>query len=344
MAVVKADGYGHGAVEVARAALDAGAEWVGVAHIHEALAVRRAGIRHPTLAWLHTPRSDFGAAIGQDVSLAVSGPELDLVADAARAAGRAARLHVKVDTGLGRNGAQPHSLPGLADRLAGLQKEGLVEVEGVMSHLAVADDVSRATETDAQRDTFLASIEVLEAAGVRPRVRHLANTAATLTRPDLRFDMVRVGIGLYGLNPLLSGKETVPDLRPAMTLRARLSHVKELPAGHGISYGYDYVTTTPAVVGLVPLGYADGIPRSAVGAHVAVNGRRAPLIGRVAMDQFTIELTAAVEAGEDVSVGDFVEVFGAGPVTADDWAAAAGTINYEIVSRIGSRVSRRYAG
>lgn len=343
MAVVKADGYGHGAVATARAALDAGARWLGVAHISEAIELRDAGITEPILAWLHTPASDFRAGIERGLSLGVSGPELESIAAAARESGATARLHVKIDTGLGRNGAALDALPALALRLAALQDEGTAVVEGVMTHLSVADDPSRRVETDAQRDVFLAAVEILHLAGIEPALRHVANTAAAISRPDLRFDMVRVGIGLYGLNPFACESDLDIDLRPAMSVRTKLSHIKTLPPGHGVSYGYDFIAEHAVTVGLVPMGYADGIPRSARGAEVTIDGRAFPVIGRIAMDQFVVDLTAAVvSAVERPQVGDIVEVFGAGSITADDWARAAGTINYEIVTRIGSRVRTAY--
>jgi alanine racemase len=343
MAVVKADGYGHGAVETARAAIRGGATWLGVAHISEAIALREARITEPILAWLHTPASAFRAAIEKDITLAVSGPELEQLAAAARESGTAARLHVKVDTGLGRNGAGTGALDGLVARLSALQAEGSVVVDGAMTHLAVADDPSRRAETDAQRDAFLAAIDVLERAGISPALRHVANTAATLSRPDLHFDLVRVGIGLYGLDPFAGGGDGTVGLRPAMSVRTRLSHIKTLPPGHGVSYGYDYVSEAAVTVGLVPLGYADGVPRGSRGAGVTIGGRAFPVIGRIAMDQLVVDLTrASLDLDDRPRVGDVVELFGPGGTTADDWARAAGTINYEIVTRIGPRVPRLY--
>ncbi|WP_434084361.1 alanine racemase [Micrococcus porci] len=338
MAVVKADAYGHGAVPVARAALEAGADRLGVAHVTEALALRAAGVTAPILAWLHTRDTPFRAAVETDVALGVSGMwDLEAVAQAARAAGRRATVHVKADTGLGRNGCLLADLPALAARAAALQDEGVVDVEGLFSHLAVADELDRAAETDAQAAAFGEATVALDAAGLRPRVRHLANTPAALTRPDLHHDMVRVGLGLYGLSPFPDRAPAEFGLRPAMSLQTTLAAVKAVPAGQGVSYGFRHRTAEPTVLGLVPLGYADGVPRIAEGAPVAVAGRRVPHVGRVAMDQLVVDLGP----GAAERVGDPVELFGpASGIPADAWAEAAGTINYELVTRISPRVPR----
>ncbi|GGK50953.1 alanine racemase [Micrococcus flavus] len=338
MAVVKADAYGHGAVPVARAVLEAGADRLGVAHVAEALELRAAGIAAPVLAWLHTRDTPFAAALEADVALGVSSAaELEAVAAAARAVGRRAVVHVKTDTGLGRNGCLPEALPALAARAAALQAEGLVDVEGVFSHLAVADEPERAQETDAQAGAFAAAAGVLAAAGVPARVRHLANTPAALTRPDLHHDMVRVGLGLYGLSPFAGRSPEEFGLRPAMSLQTTLAQVKRVGPGQGVSYGFRFRTTGDTVLGLVPLGYADGVPRVAEHAPVAVGGRHVRAVGRIAMDQFLVDL--GPDAREEV--GDPVELFGPDSgIPADAWAEAAGTINYELVTRISPRVPR----
>ncbi|MDO4240242.1 MAG: alanine racemase [Micrococcus sp.] len=338
MAVVKADAYGHGAVPVARAALAAGADRLGVAHVAEALELRAVGITAPVLAWLHTRDTPFVAALEQDVALGVSSAaELEAVAAAARATGRRAVVHVKADTGLGRNGCLPEALPALAARAAALQAEGLVDVEGLFSHLAVADELDRAEETDAQAAAFASAADALAAAGVPARVRHLANTPATLTRPDLHLDMVRVGLGLYGLSPFPGRAVEEFSLRPAMALRTSLAQVKRVGPGQGVSYGFRFRTEADTVLGLVPLGYADGVPRVAEDAPVAVGGRRVRAVGRIAMDQFLVDL--GPDAQE--AVGAPVELFGpASGIPADAWAEASGTINYELVTRISPRVPR----
>lgn len=348
-AVVKADGYGHGAVAVARAAQAAGADRLGVAHVREALELRGAGLRLPILAWLHTVGTDFAAALEADVTLGVSGWDLDAVAAAVRALRPApgtadsgpvrARVHLKADTGLGRHGCTPERWPAFVARAAELEAAGLVRVEGVFSHLGVADDPERAEETTAQLLRFeRMAAEAAEPLG-RPLLRHLANTPATLARPDTHLDMVRVGLGLYGLSPFADVTAAELGLRPAMSLVTVLANVKAVPAGQGVSYGFRHVTAQPTTLGLVPVGYADGVPRVVEGTHVHVGGRTVPVVGRIAMDQFVVDL------GPDARdrPGDAVELFGpASGIPVEEWAAAAGTINYELVTRIGGRVDRQH--
>ncbi|NKX53662.1 alanine racemase [Arthrobacter sp. E918] len=342
MAVVKADAYGHGALPVARAALEAGAAWLGVAHLSEALALRAAGIEAPLLAWLHTPDSDFAAAIGAGVDIGISGWELEHVVAAAHEQERPARIHLKIDTGLGRNGCPAGEWEALVNRAQEFQEEGVLRVVGVFSHLAVADEPHR-PETDEQIDRFRDAVAVAEDAGLDLEVRHLANTPGTLTRPDAHFDMVRVGLGLYGLSPF--GNQRAEDLKltPAMTLRTKVANCKKVPGGQGVSYGLNYRTEAPTTLVLVPMGYADGVPRNASGAQVAIGGRRYDVVGRVAMDQFVVDLKSA-EAG--FPPGEEVILFGPGDDVPDaaDWAAASGTINYEIVTRVSGRVPRAYVG
>lgn len=346
-AVVKADAYGHGAVAVARAAAAAGADRLGVAHVREALALRAAGVRLPVLAWLHTGATDFAAAVEAEVTLGVSGWDLDAVADAVRGlrarggAGPEARavLHLKADTGLGRHGCPPERWPAFVERAAELEAAGLVRVEGVFSHLGVADEPDRAAETTAQLLRFeRMAAEAAETLG-HPLLRHLANTPATLSRPDTHLDMVRVGLGLYGLSPFADVTAAELGLRPAMSLVTVLANVKAVPAGQGVSYGFRHVTAEPTVLGLVPVGYADGVPRVVEGTRVHVGGRTVPVVGRIAMDQFVVDL------GPDArdAPGDAVELFGpASGIPVEEWAAAAGTINYELVTRIGGRVDRQH--
>ena len=343
MAVVKADAYGHGAVPVARAALEAGASWLGVAHISEALALRAAGIDAPLLAWLHTTESNFGAAVAAGVDIGCSGWELDRIVAAAREQERPARVHLKVDTGLGRNGATLDSWDTLVGEAMEYQDQGLLRVVGILSHLAVADEPER-PETDQQLAAFREALAVAEDAGVDPEVRHLANTPATLSRPDTHFDLVRVGLGIYGLSPFAEQQSSELGLRPAMTLRTLVSQCKNVPDGQGVSYGLRYHTTGPSTLGLIPLGYADGVPRVATGGPVRVAGRTYPVVGRIAMDQMVIDLGDTGPAGAGL-LGAEAELFGDGSdggPTADDWARAAGTINYEIVTRISPRVPRRF--
>jgi alanine racemase len=343
MAVVKADAYGHGAVPVARAALEAGASWLGVAHISEALALRAAGIEAPMLAWLHTTESNFGAAVAAGVDIGCSGWELDRIVAAAREQERPARVHLKVDTGLGRNGVTLEGWDHLVGEALEYQDQGLLRVVGIFSHLAVADEPER-PETDDQLAAFREVLAVAEDAGVDPEVRHLANTPATLSRPDTHFDLVRVGLGIYGLSPFEGQSSGELGLRPAMTLRTLVSQSKHVPEGQGVSYGLRYHTTGPSTLALIPVGYADGIPRVATGGPVRVAGHTYPVVGRIAMDQMVIDLGDASQAGAGL-LGAEAELFGTGSnggPTADDWARAAGTNNYEIVTRISPRVPRQF--
>lgn len=345
MAVVKADGYGHGAVEVARAAADAGATWLGVAHISEGIALRQAGIETSILAWLHTPSSDFAAGIAAGLDLGASGWELERIAAAAHHIEQPARVHLKIDTGLGRNGCPPQLWESFLGQALEYQEAGLLRVVGIFSHLAVADEPER-TETDEQVDRFREAVAVAEDAGIDIEVRHLANTPALLSRPDTHFDLVRAGLGMYGLSPFADQTAAELRLRPAMTLRTHLAHCKEVPSGQGVSYGLTYRTGSATTLGLVPLGYGDGVPRSAQGGRVSVGGRSYPVVGRIAMDQLVVDLG---EVGFAETAGTLLGaeaiVFGPGDngePSAEDWARAAGTINYEIVTRISARVPRRY--
>jgi alanine racemase len=339
MAVVKADAYGHGAVPVARAALDAGAGWLGVADLHEAIALREAGIDAPVLAWLHDPDARFAPAVERDVDLGVSSvAQLDAVAEAAASVERVANVHLKLDTGLSRNGIAPEAWAAAVARAAELEAAGRIHVRGVFSHLA-----NTSPDTDAaQLAAFLRGVEEARAAGLRPELRHLASTAAALRFPEARLDLVRIGIGLYGIPPFGDGTTAAElGLRPVMTLRGRVAAVRRVDAGAGVSYNHVWRAERPTTLALVPLGYADGVPRHASGrARVLVGGRRRPVVGRIAMDQFLVDV------GDDaVEVGEEVVLFGdpeAGAPSADDWADAADTIGYEIVTRIGPRVPRTH--
>lgn len=345
LAVVKADGYGHGLLPVARAARRGGATWLGTAVLAEALALRAGGIPGRLLSWLHVPGTDFAAAIAADVDVTVSAPwALDAVVAAARQTGRAARIHLKVDTGLGRNGAYAADFDDLVRAALRHQGQGAVAVVGIWSHFAYADRPDHPT-VRRQQEVFEAAVAGAQRAGCRFEVRHLANSAATLTNPSAHYDLVRPGIAVYGLSPVpeLAGAGQL-GLTPAMRLTARLSLVKDVPAGQGVSYGHCYTTTADTRLGLVPIGYADGVPRNASSVGpLAVRGRRYTVAGRVCMDQIVVDLGADSPARE----GEQVVLFGAGAdgePTAQDWAVATGTISYEIVSRIGPRVERVYVG
>ncbi|GAA0226910.1 alanine racemase [Cryptosporangium japonicum] len=338
MAVVKADGYGHGAVPSARAALAGGATWLGVATVAEALELRTAGIDAPMLSWLNAPGTDFTAAVGADVDLGVPSVRvLDDVVAAAKATGRTSRVHLKVDTGLGRSGATSADWPDLLTAAAKARAEGTIEVVGVWSHFACADEPGHPSIA-AQLEAFHQALEIAEKLGIRPQLRHLANSAGTLTLPQAYFDLVRPGVALYGLSP--NPERIEAPLRPAMTLRGEVLIAKRVPAGHGVSYGHTYHTKTATTLALIPLGYADGIPRHASNrAPVLLGGKRRTIAGRVCMDQFVLDV------GDDpVSDGDEAILFSPDGPTADEWAEVVGTINYEIVTRVGARVPRRYVG
>ena len=346
MAVVKADGYGHGMVPVARAARAAGVPWLGVALLSEARDLRVSGDTGRVLAWLWAPGDDhLGPCVEADVDISVSSTwALAEVADVARRLGVRARVHLKVDTGLSRNGAALSEWAQLLGAARVEQDRGSIEVVGVWSHLANADCPDDQSVADQNACFAMADAAVVDA-GLEPAVRHLANTAAALGYPKTRYDLVRIGIGMYGVSPSTPGSAAGLGLTGAMTLRARLALVKQIPAGQSVSYGSKWTASRPTRVGLVPLGYADGVPRAASGrAAVVVAGARCPVLGRIAMDQFVIEIDDGLG---DVKAGDEVVLFGDesdGAPTADDWAVASDSIGYEIVTRVSSRVPRRYVG
>ena len=341
MAVVKADAYGHGLVPCAIAALEAGATWLGVALFQEAIALREAGVDGRLLAWLAVPGAAWGACIERDIDVSVSALwALEEVRGAALATGRSARVHLKIDTGLSRSGAAADDWPALVAAARTAECDGLVEVVGVWSHFACADTPGHPSVAEALA-TFARALEVAERAGLRPEVRHLANSAAALAIPASHYDLVRAGIAIYGLTPGEEiGTAEALGLRPVMSLRARLASVKRVPAGSGVSYGHSYVTTQETTLGLVPLGYGDGIPRAASGlGPILAAGRVRPIVGRVCMDQVVVDL------GDDAAMpGDDVVLYGGEGPTADTWASACGTIGYEIVTRIGVRVPRVHQG
>ncbi|MFG2310331.1 alanine racemase [Streptomyces sp. NPDC048566] len=340
MAVVKSDAYGHGAVPCARAARAAGATWLGTATPEEALALRAAGIPGRIMCWLWTPGGPWAEAIEADLDVSVGGLwALREVTAAAEAVGTPARVQLKADTGLGRGGCQPDDWAELVTAARAAEARGLVTVTGLWSHLACADEPGHPS-IQAQLALFREMVAHAERQGVRPEVRHIANSPATLTLPESHFDLVRTGIAVYGISP--SPEVGTPGdfgLRPVMTLSASLALVKHAPAGHGVSYGHHYLTPGATTLGLVPVGYADGIPRHASGTGpVLVAGKWRTVAGRVAMDQFVVDL-----GGDEPEPGARAVLFGPGDQgepTVEDWARAAGTIGYEIVTRIGTRVPR----
>ncbi|GAA4138281.1 alanine racemase [Actinomadura keratinilytica] len=342
MAMVKAEAYGHGLVPAAWAALAGGASWLGVAKLDEALRLRDGGVTGVrTLVCLCTPGEPFERAVAADVDLAAGSVRLVReIAEAAVRAGRPARVHLKADTGMSRGGAAPDDWAALVDAALAEEAAGHLRVVGLMSHLACADEVGHPANAR-QVAAFREMVEHAEKAGVRPEVRHLANSAATLTLPEARFDLVRPGIATYGLTPVPQLGDF--GLRPAMTLSAGAALVKRVAAGSGVSYGHTYLTERDTTLAVVPVGYGDGIPRHGSNLlEVLAGGRRRRIAGRVCMDQFVIDL------GDDaLAAGDEIILFGPGDrgePTAQEWADALGTISYEIVTRIGARVPRVYAG
>jgi len=344
MTVVKADGYGHGMVEAARAARASGADWLGVATVDEAMALRAAGDTGRVLCWLTVPDEDYVPLVEAEVDLtAYTLSDLAEIAGAAEQAQRRALVQLKVDTGLSRGGSTTDDWPELVAAARRLELQDRVRVTGVWSHFACSDEPEHPAN-DAQERVFREALAVAERAGLRPEVRHLANSAGALLRPSSRFDLVRCGIASYGLDPAPGRTAALqPDLGlvPAMTVRARLALVKPVTAGAGVSYGHTWTAAEPTRLGLVPVGYGDGIPRHASNAaEVFVGGKRRPVRGRICMDQLMVDLD-----GDEARAGDEVLLFGPGTEgepTAQDWAEACGTISYEIVTRIGGRTVRRH--
>jgi alanine racemase len=343
MAVVKADGYGHGAVAVGRAALAAGAAELGVATIDEALALRRDGVCSPVLAWLHPPGTDFGPALEADVEVAVSSVrQLGEVLDAVERTGRTATITVKVDTGLNRNGVSAVEYPDVLTALRRAQADGAIRLRGIMSHLVYADNPENPfNDLQAQRLTDM--VASARDQGVRCEIVHLSNSPAVMTRPDLAFDMVRPGIAVYGQTPIPERGDM--GLRPAMTLKCPVALIRSVQAGDGVSYGHTWIAEHDTTLALLPIGYADGVFRTLSGRiDVLIKGRPRRSVGRICMDQFVVDLGP----GEvDVAEGDDAILFGPGTQgepTAQDWADLLGTINYEVVTSPRGRVTRTYRG
>jgi alanine racemase len=336
MAVVKADAYGHGLVPVSQAALDAGASMLGVALLEEAITLRMAGITAPILAWLVPPGSDFKLAVDNQIDLAASSI-IALEEIGAVKSNNRPRVHLEVDTGMTRGGFLSEWGKLDAHHVAN------IDIVGIFSHFARADEPGEQQNID-QLNRFKEMVATLESFGYTNIIRHLSNSAATIKDKNSLFDMVRVGIAMYGWSPDVKtlGEGASLGLKPAMQVRAKLHLVKTVPANSPVGYGATAHTTAETKLGIVAMGYADGIPRIAQGAGVFVDGKRAPIIGRVSMDQFVVDLGADSKA----ATGDWVSVFGVGATgeySADDWGAASLSINYEIITRIGPRVPRIYA-
>jgi alanine racemase len=343
MAVVKADGYGHGATHVGRAAVAAGAAELGVATIDEALALRRDGIRSPVLAWLHSPGTDFGPALQADVEVAVSSVrQLAELLDAVERTSHTATVTVKVDTGLNRNGVSTVEYPQVLTLLRRAKADGAVRLRGIMSHLVHGDDPDNPFN-DLQAQRLTGMVAHARDKGVHFEIAHLCNSPAAMTRPDLAFDMVRTGIAVYGQTPIPERGDM--GLRPAMTLKCPVALIRSVQAGDGVSYGHTWIAERDTTLALLPIGYADGVFRTLSGRiDVLINGRLRRSVGRICMDQFVVDLGP----GEiDVAEGDDAILFGPGTQgehTAQDWADLLGTINYEVVTSPRGRVTRTYRG
>jgi alanine racemase len=338
--VVKANAYGHGMLEVARKLEAAGVDYLGVADVTEALELRRSGIVSPILAWLHDPHEMFVEAVNEGIELGLANEDhLTRVAAAAEITGRLARVHLKVDTGLNRNGASAAEWEGVLRQARGLVAEGFIQVVGIFSHLSSTGEA----EDLAQIARFDAAVEQAREFGIKFELRHLTASDGSLNYPQAHYEMVRVGVALYGLSPFTDHHSKEYGLRPAMTATAYVTQVKRVPAGEGVSYGYMHRTKAETTLALIPVGYAEGLPRNASGkASVSIHGKTYPISSRIAMDQFVIDV-----GDDDVNAGDLVTVFGdpaAGVPSADDLAAAADTINYEIVTRMGGRFKRTFLG
>jgi alanine racemase len=353
LAVVKADAYGHGLIPVANRAIKAGATWLGVALLEEAIALRESGVKAPILAWLTPVTDDFETALQNEIDLAVpSLAHLELVIAAAQKTNQIARIHLEVDTGMTRGGAL-YEWDELVVAAAQAEKNNTVKVIGIWSHFARADEPGQEFN-NSQRNKFIATVDVARQAGLKPELMHLSNSAATINDKDSHFDLVRLGIAMYGLSPdvINMGDSKKLGLIPALTLRARVHLVKDVPAGSKVGYGGTAETLTDTKIGIISMGYADGVPRNAdKTAGVLVGNKMSPILGRVSMDQFVVDLGKESQA----HVGDWAYLIGgfigsdnSGSYTsdtcytADTWAGACGTINYEIVTRIGPRVKRIY--
>ena len=337
MGVVKADAYGHGMLHVARKIEAEGVDYIGVADMSEAETLRAAGIKTPILAWLHDPEDDFVSAIKHNIDVAVSSQEQLLrVTKAAALAAKPCQIHIKVDTGLSRNGVTIDELEDLLTQAKEAVANGLVQTVGIFSHLS-----STGAEEDlVQIERFELALAMASKAGVSFELRHLTASDGTLSYPQAHYDMVRLGIALYGLSPFSDNRAQEFGLKPVMLAEAKVVQTKRVQAGEGVSYGYLYRTDRETTLALVPVGYAEGLPRNASGkAEVSINGKLYKIHSRIAMDQFVVDVGDA-----SVSPGDTVIIFGEGGLSADDLATAADTINYEIVTRIGSRFNREYIG
>ena len=326
MAVVKANAYGHGMIEVASTLDKADVDILGVADLDEAISLRLAGIKAPVMAWLLDDKDDLGSAVEHDIVLGIS------TLQQLRSVPQAAIIHLKVDTGLGRNGFMPEQIA----EVVKIVQDRKLNVQGLLSHLANTSEVA-----DLEQQEVLESVHSkLEDAGIKIEIKHLAASAGAITNSAMRYDMVRCGIVLYGLNPFEDRALEGLQVRPAMSAVAKVVNLKSVPAGQGVSYGYRYVTDKPSSFALVPFGYAEGMPRISQGAKVKIGQELFPIVGRVAMDQFVVDV-----GDHEVHIGDEVVIFGdaaRNEPTAEQLAESAGTVNYEVVTKMGGRAKRTF--
>jgi len=331
--VVKANGYGHGAETAARAALEGGADWLGTADLEEALELRQAGIKAPILAWLFGPGEDLGPAYEQGIDMGVSSLTQLAQVVAVASPSRPARIHLKIDSGLGRNGADPRDWDDFFQAVALAQKASTVEVVGIFTHLSGASGDADA----AQGKLFDSGVALAAEYGITPQIRHVASSIGTSNSPALAHDMVRVGAAAYGV-PVTERYHSV-GLIPAMRVSAQVILVKRVSAGVGVGYGHTYRTPRETTLALIPLGYADGIPRHGSSqGPVAIGGEKFVVSGRISMDQLSVDV-----GDSKVTQGQWAVLWGdpaEGDPSANDWAEASGTIAYEIVTRLGARVPR----
>ena len=338
MGVVKANAYGHGAVAVAKTLERAGVDYLGVADVQEALDLRAAGVQAPILAWLHDPDDNFEAALSRNVDLGIANLEqLERISKAAAITGEVAALHLKIDTGLGRNGSTVAKWSELLEAVKALG--AAVRVVGIFTHLSSTNR----DEDLAQIVRFDSAVAEAKRLGLQFELRHLTASDGSLAYPEAHYEMVRIGVALYGLDPFSTNRSAEYGLIPAMTAISRVAQVKTVPAGHGVSYNFLHRTKSETNLALIPVGYAEGLPRAASGkAEVSIGGKRYPILSQVAMDQFVLDV-----GNDPIQTGDEVILFGdasLGVPSADDLAAACGTINYEIVTRMGGRFKREYVG
>jgi alanine racemase len=349
MAVVKADAYGHGLVPVAKQALHAGATWLGVALLDEAIALRESGITAPIIAWLTPISDDFESAVRSEIDIAIPSLEhLHRITDSGVNVGKTPRIHLEVDTGMSRGGAL-FEWSELIQSAASAETSGKLKIVGIWSHFARADEPGNDFNR-VQRERFIAAVAEARAVGINPEIIHLSNSAATINDSDSHFDLVRLGISMYGLSPDVEnmGSSAKLNLKPALTLRAKIHLIKEVPAGSQVGYGGTAITKVDTKLAIIAMGYADGVPRNANSqVGVLIGNKMSPIIGRVSMDQFVVDLGKESQA----RAGDWAYLIGSEKghsytsdsyYTADSWAAACGTINYEIVTRLGPRVKRVY--